>query len=97
MAQGIRTRLHHTISLGLFASRAAEYAMPDKPPLRWWTERYPPEPAVIGTQGGHDATVTMGPHSGSYLVSLRDGSDLQAVRSGHPEQAVELILAARGS
>ncbi|GAA4192038.1 hypothetical protein GCM10022252_32810 [Streptosporangium oxazolinicum] len=94
--RGIRTHRHHTISLGLFASRAAEPPSPDKP-VSWWTERHPPELAVIGARGGREATVTMGPRSGSYLLSLRDGSDLLAVRSEHPEQVVALIVAARRS
>ncbi|GAA2867516.1 hypothetical protein GCM10010517_27120 [Streptosporangium fragile] len=86
--RGIRAHRHHTISLR-FAS--------DRPASRWprsWTDRHPPELAVIGPQGGREATVTVGPRSGCYLVSLRNGPDLQAVKREHPEQVVELILAA---
>jgi hypothetical protein len=63
--RGIRAHRHHTISLGLFANRAA--AWPDQPPLRSWMERHPPELTVKGPQGWCEATVTMGPRSGSYL------------------------------
>ncbi|GAA4235325.1 hypothetical protein FHR32_006740 [Streptosporangium album] len=92
--RGIHARCHHTISLGLFASREA--AWPDKPPLRSWMDRYPPELAVAGPQGWRDATVTVGPRSGHYLVSLRNGPDLQKVRSDRPEKVVDLILSVRG-
>ncbi|WP_433246244.1 hypothetical protein ACQPYK_44880 [Streptosporangium sp. CA-135522] len=92
--RGIHAQCHHTISLGLFASRTDEITWPHRP-LRCWLDRYPPELAVIGPQGGHDVTVTIGPRSGSYLVSRRSDLDPQVVRSEHPEKVVALILAAQ--
>ncbi|MEV6863105.1 hypothetical protein AB0M44_19145 [Streptosporangium subroseum] len=93
--RGIRAQCHHMISLGLFAGREDAATWPNRPPLRSWVDRYPPELAVTGPQGWCDATVTMGPRSGCYLVSFRDGPDLQTVRSEHPELVVDLILSAR--
>ncbi|MFI6886499.1 hypothetical protein [Streptosporangium canum] len=92
--RGIRSRCHHTISLGMFASHTDEVTWPNRP-FRSWLDRHPPELAVIGPQGGHDVTVTIGSRSGSYLVSLPSTPDPQIVRSEHPEKVVALILAAQ--
>ncbi|WP_329428631.1 hypothetical protein OG339_04560 [Streptosporangium sp. NBC_01495] len=89
--RGIRAHRHHTISLGLFA--APEVPLPDRPPLRSWMNRYPPELAVIGSQG-RDATVTIGACSCCYLVAVR-GSDTETVRCEEPERVLDLILAMR--
>jgi hypothetical protein len=92
--RGIRARCHHTISLGLFAAREDAAGWPDKTPLRSWMTRYPPEPAVVGSQGGRDAPVTVGPHSGCYLVAVRGGSGAEMVRCENPAKVVDLILTA---
>ncbi|GAA3421296.1 hypothetical protein [Streptosporangium vulgare] len=87
--RGIRAHRHHTISLGLFT--VPETTWPDRPPLRSWMNRYPPELAVIGSRG-RDATVTIGACSGCYLVAVR-GSDTETVRCDEPERVLDLILA----
>lgn len=89
--RGVRARCHHTINLRLLASRVEETNWPDRPVLRSWLERYPPELEVIGPQGWREATVTMGPRSGFYLVSLRAGPGLQKVGREHPEKVADLI------
>ncbi|GAA4189395.1 hypothetical protein GCM10022252_26220 [Streptosporangium oxazolinicum] len=89
--RGICAHRHHTISLGLFAT--PEVIRPDRPPLRSWMSRHPPELAVIGSQG-RDATVTVEACSGCYLVAVR-GGDTEAVRCEEPEKVLDLILAMR--
>ncbi|MFD8561565.1 hypothetical protein ACWDOR_30500 [Streptosporangium canum] len=88
--RGIQAQCHHMISLGLFANRTDKVTWPNRP-LRSWLDRHPPELAVIGPQGRHDVTVTMGPRSGSYLVSRRTDPEPQITRSEHPEKVVDLI------
>ncbi|MER5645567.1 hypothetical protein [Streptosporangium sp. NPDC002524] len=90
--RGIRAHRHHTISLGLFAT--PEVVRPDRPPLRSWMNRYPPELAVIGFEGRRDATVRIGACSGCYLVAVR-GGDTETVRCDEPERVLDLILAMR--
>lgn len=87
--RGIRAHRHHTISLGLFT--IPETAWPDRSPLRSWMNRYPPELAVIGSQG-RDATVTIGACSSCYLVSVR-GNATETVRCDEPERVLDLVLA----
>ncbi|MGW4421160.1 hypothetical protein [Streptosporangium sp. NPDC004631] len=92
--RGIRARCHHTIGLGLYANRMDGVVWPDRPALRSWTERYPPELIVSGSRGWREATVTVGPRPGCYLVCLRDAPDPRTVGEERPEKVVELILAA---
>lgn len=93
-AKGVRARRHHTISLGLFASRVDAMAWPDGPVLRSWLKRYPPELTVTGPQGWCEARVTVGARSGCYLVCLRNGPELRKVGGKQPEKVVDLIMRA---
>ncbi|GAT69113.1 hypothetical protein PS9374_04783 [Planomonospora sphaerica] len=90
--RGIRARCQHTISLGLFADRAAGHSWPDRPMRRYWVDHFPPELAVLGPQGECDATVTVDSCSG-YLVWLRTASGLQPFRNDDPHLVVNLITA----
>lgn len=92
--RGIRARCHHTIGLGLYANRMDGVVWPDRPALRSWLERYPPELIVTDPRGREEATVTIGPRSGCYLVCLRDDPEPRTVGEERPEGVVELILAA---
>ncbi|GHE45280.1 hypothetical protein GCM10017673_54220 [Streptosporangium violaceochromogenes] len=92
--QGIRTRLDHTISLGLFASRPDTTQWPDKPPVRSWLTRCPPELVVIDFTGRRQATVTMGPHAECYLISLPARPEPYNVSRTRPQRVVALIAQA---
>lgn len=92
--QGIRARLDHTISLGLFASRPDTTQWPNKPPVRSWLIRRPPELVVIGATGRQEVTMTMRPQADSYLVSLPTVPDPQIISRARPEKVVALIVEA---
>ncbi|MGW4421982.1 hypothetical protein [Streptosporangium sp. NPDC004631] len=92
--RGIRSRCHHTIGLRLHANRMDGVVWPDRPALRSWLERYPPELIVTGPPSRGEATVTIGPRSGCYLVCLRDAPGPRTVGEERPEKVVELILVA---
>ncbi|MGW4423812.1 hypothetical protein [Streptosporangium sp. NPDC004631] len=102
--RGIRSRCHHTISLGLSAVREGGAACTDGASSviasasgpSFWLERFPPELAVTGPQGWPEATVTIGVRSGAYLLSLRNGPDLQKVARAEPEKVASLIAGALG-
>lgn len=89
--RGIRARRDHMISLGLFASRPAIAQWPDRPPVRSWLVRLPPELVVIDSAGRRQATVTMGPRAESYLVSLPARPEPHSVGRRRPQRVVALI------
>ncbi|GHE38589.1 hypothetical protein GCM10017673_46200 [Streptosporangium violaceochromogenes] len=95
--QGIRSRCHHVISLGLSAAREGEAGAVGASGPSFWLERFPPELVVTGPQGWREATVTVGERSGVYLLALRDGPGLQKVRQGEPEKVAGLIAGALGA
>lgn len=91
--RGVRSRCHQVISLGLFANRQDATSWPDKPPVRSWLSRCPPELVVIDPAGRGDVTVTMGARAECYSVCPHNAPAPQAVSRKQPEKAVELILA----
>ncbi|MGW4426261.1 hypothetical protein [Streptosporangium sp. NPDC004631] len=95
--RGIRVRLDHTISLGLFAGRPDTTQWPDKPPVRSWLIRRPPELVVIDSVGRRQATVIMGPRTECYVISLPASPAPQTISRAEPEQVVVLIARALGA